>query len=101
MDYAKAIRIIRSARGLSQKELSELIGYTPAYISRIEKGTRIPSIDVLQRISDRLGIPMHLIMLLATTNSEKIPASSIEKFATDLLDLLLAPRHELNAKLKY
>ena len=44
------LRRLRSERGLSQRELSEP-GVSYAYISRIEAGTRQPSVRALRSLS--------------------------------------------------
>jgi transcriptional regulator with XRE-family HTH domain len=49
---------LREARlrvGLSQRELSEP-GVSYAYISRIEAGTRTPSVKVLRKLAPKLGV---------------------------------------------
>lgn len=45
----------REAVGLSQRELA-FPGCTPAYISRIERGERIPSLQVLRELARRCGM---------------------------------------------
>jgi transcriptional regulator with XRE-family HTH domain len=44
----------RKARGLSQKELAELVGTTQSAIARLESGGRPPRIDTLLRIANAL-----------------------------------------------
>ena len=46
----------RKEQNLTQKELSEITGITQADISRIENGTRNPSISMVQRLADGLGM---------------------------------------------
>ena len=48
----------RDQQGMNQAELAEKAGVTPAAISQIEKGTRIPTIPVLHRIADVLGVSL-------------------------------------------
>jgi tetratricopeptide (TPR) repeat protein len=48
------IREARQAAGLKQRELT-FDGCTPAYLSRVEAGQRIPSLQILTRLADRLG----------------------------------------------
>ena len=45
----------RQERGLSQRELAELVGTTQSAIARLERGGRPPRIDTLLRIADALG----------------------------------------------
>ena len=51
---AARLREARERTGLSQRALARGI-CTPAYISRLEKGERIPSLQLLRRLADRLG----------------------------------------------
>jgi transcriptional regulator with XRE-family HTH domain len=50
---------LRRARGsLSQRELAKHIGASAAYLSRIERGERVPSLQLLERIADALGVDL-------------------------------------------
>jgi transcriptional regulator with XRE-family HTH domain len=54
------LRRLRVERGLSQRQLStDRAGY--AYISRIEAGTRNPSVKVLRELADKLGVNAHYL----------------------------------------
>ncbi|HEX5172844.1 MAG TPA: helix-turn-helix transcriptional regulator [Gaiellaceae bacterium] len=44
----------RMAKGLSQRELAELVGTTQSAIARLERGGRPPRIDTLLNIADAL-----------------------------------------------
>jgi len=44
----------RAAKGLSQRELAELVGTTQSAIARLERGGRPPRIDTLLRIAEAL-----------------------------------------------
>ena len=45
----------RGAAGLSQRELS-FPGCSAAYISRIERGERVPSLQVMRELARRIGV---------------------------------------------
>ncbi len=49
------LRRVRLERGLSQRELAEP-GVSYAYISRIESGSRQPSVKALRKLARRLGV---------------------------------------------
>jgi tetratricopeptide (TPR) repeat protein len=51
---AGRLRDARRGAGLSQRALARDI-CTPAYVSRLEKGERIPSLQLLRRLASRLG----------------------------------------------
>lgn len=54
VEVGKRIHAAREAAGLSQRELS-FPGCSAAYISRIERGERIPSLQVMREIARRTG----------------------------------------------
>lgn len=51
MTMGKKIKLKRQELGLCQSELAELVGVNQPQISRIEKGLRNPSVDLLLKIS--------------------------------------------------
>ena len=50
----------RAAQNLTQKELAERTGINQADISKIENGTRNPSLNLLKRIADGLGMQLKI-----------------------------------------
>ena len=97
MDYGRAIRTCRVAFGLQQKELARLSGLTSSHLSLIEAGKRQPSTASIEKICDALGVPMHLLMLLAADPGDlnERPRSEVDKLARSLLDILVsAPEFE-------
>jgi tetratricopeptide (TPR) repeat protein len=54
-EVGKRLRAARKAAGLSQRQLS-FPGCSPAYISRIEAGERIPSLQLLRELGERTGV---------------------------------------------
>jgi transcriptional regulator with XRE-family HTH domain/retron-type reverse transcriptase len=89
MDYGKAIKIIRNSRGLSQKDLADRIRLAPSYISRIEAGERKPTIETLEKIAKKLGVPVYLIVLMSSnkTDLKGLPSDLINKLGENLLIL--------------
>ncbi len=60
MDIKRAILRARIDAGLTQTELSEKSGISQADISRLEKGTRNPSISLLKRLADAMDTTLHI-----------------------------------------
>lgn len=56
----RRLRRTREDAGLSQRELS-FTGCSAAYISRIEKGERIPSLQLIREFAVRLDVPERYI----------------------------------------
>ena len=59
-DIIQAMIDARNEQHLTQKELSERTGITQADISRIENGTRNPSLSMVKRIAEGLGMQLKL-----------------------------------------
>jgi transcriptional regulator with XRE-family HTH domain len=55
IDLGKAVRKRRIERGLKVYELARRVGINPVYITQIEKHGKLPSIPVMEAISDVLG----------------------------------------------
>lgn len=93
MDYGRAIRIVRSAFGLSQAQLAEQLSIGASQLSFIEGGKRAPSLKVLGEVSTVLGVPPHLLTLLAS-DPEDIEdpqqAPEIAEMASSLLRVLVS-----------
>ena len=51
-----ALRRLRVAQGLKQRELGALAGLPQVTISAIERGFRMPKIDTMLRITNALGL---------------------------------------------
>lgn len=50
-----AIKVMRKRKNMTQADLAELLGVTPAAISRYESGERIPDIVTAAKIATALG----------------------------------------------
>lgn len=59
-DIIQAMIDIRKSQNITQKELSERTGITQADISRIENGTRNPSLAMVKRLAEGLGMRLKL-----------------------------------------
>jgi transcriptional regulator with XRE-family HTH domain len=75
MNVIRALIDARISQGLTQKELSEKTGIAQAEISRLENGTRNPSIRLLQRLADG----MDMVLQVTFVPKEKEPASPAGK----------------------
>lgn len=93
MDYGRAIRIVRTAYGLTQAQLAERLSVGSSQLSLIEAGRRKPSLRVLDDVSNALGVPAHLLTLLASEPEDiddKGNAAEIAELAKALLKLLVS-----------
>lgn len=59
-DLSEAISTARVYRNMTQKELAERTGINQADVSKLEKGTRNPSIAILKRIAEGLDMDLNI-----------------------------------------
>ena len=71
MNVIKAMIDARLSQNLTQKELSERTGIAQTEISKLENGTRNPSIKLLQRLADGMG----MVLNVTFTPKETLPIS--------------------------
>ena len=60
MDVIRAIVDARTSQNLTQKELAERTGINQADISKLENGTRNPSVNLLKRLADGMGMTLRI-----------------------------------------
>lgn len=60
MNVIRAMIDARIAQNITQKELSERTGIAQAEISRLENGTRNPSIRLLQRLAEGMDMVLNV-----------------------------------------
>ena len=60
MAVIRALIDARISQNLTQKQLSERTGINQADISKLEKGTRNPSLNMLKRLADGLDMTLKL-----------------------------------------
>ena len=64
-DVGKAIRIVRTVKGLRLGELAKSAKISAPFLSLIERSERQPSLDVIRRIADALRLPSELLILMS------------------------------------
>ena len=60
MDIIKAIVDTRTSQNLTQKELAARTGINQADISKLENGTRNPTVNLLKRLADGMGMTLKI-----------------------------------------
>ena len=60
LDVIRAIVDARTSQNMTQKELAERSGINQADISKLENGTRNPSVNLLKRLADRMRIALKI-----------------------------------------
>ena len=60
MDIIRAMVRLRKEQQLTQADLSERTGINQGDISRLERGTRNPSLNMLKKLADGLGMQLRI-----------------------------------------
>ena len=60
MDVIRTVMNARIEQGLTQKELADRIGMNQADISKLENGTRNPSLRLLKKLASGLGMQLSI-----------------------------------------
>ena len=64
------IRALREQKGLSQGQIEKRTGLLRCYISRVENGHTVPSIDTVEKLARALEVPLYQIFW----DGEEMPA---------------------------
>ena len=69
MDVIRAMIDARTSQNITQKELSDRTGISQADISRLENGTRNPSLKLLKRLAAGMGMKLKIEFVPLQKNS--------------------------------
>ena len=56
--FSQRLRELRDRRGITLEILSNMVGFPNQTLSRWERGDRIPKIDVVSQLSEKLGVSL-------------------------------------------
>ena len=87
LDVAQAVRGIRHARGLSQRQLATRMEVPRTYISKIENGKAMPTLSSLERLASALEASIGDLLRGggATRREEALAAVLADPFLRELL----------------
>ena len=68
LNVIRAMIDARMSQNITQKELSERTGIAQAEISKLENGTRNPSIKLLQRLADGMDMVLNITFTPKSTS---------------------------------
>lgn len=64
MNVHNRIALFRTERGLSRKELAELVDVNPQTIGFLERGSYAPSVELALRLAGVFGVPVDALFSL-------------------------------------
>lgn len=78
LNYGERLRDIRTDRGFTQEEIAFRADITPSYYGQIERGTANPTISILNKICEVMGIRITDIFTESNTNLFNIDQTSTQ-----------------------
>src|ERR1035441_10246095 len=81
MDIGKRLSALRASKELSQGNIEKRTGLLRCYVSRVENGHTIPSIETLERWASALEVEVYQLFFEGEGKPEPVPVG-----ATDALD---------------
>ncbi|WP_304340946.1 helix-turn-helix domain-containing protein [Metaclostridioides mangenotii] len=84
----KRIKLLRTEKDVTQKELADFLGLTPKMISFYEKGERFPPHDIISKLSDYFNVTTDYLLCKTdkkNTSDEIDEEKDIEKAIDELL----------------
>ncbi len=80
------IKELRKRKGLSQEEVAEKAETSPNYVSRMERGTENPTLDMLIKISEALEVDMWELFDFKHQENAKALKEILRKIAGEIED---------------
>jgi transcriptional regulator with XRE-family HTH domain len=69
MVFSERLKRLREAQNLSQGDIQERTGLFRCYLSRLENGRTVPSIETLEKLARALDVPLHQLFI-----ADEVPA---------------------------
>ena len=70
------LRLVRSSRQLSVRELARRVGCSASLISQIERGVSVPSVGVLYSLATELGSSLDYLLFGSGAGPDGVPAAA-------------------------
>lgn len=78
MQIGERLRVLRERESLSQGDVEERTGLLRCYVSRVENGHTIPSLETLERLASALEMPLYELFFEAE-NPPSCPAPGAKR----------------------
>ena len=90
MSIGNAIKLCRSRKKYTQRDLAFRAELSPSYLSQLERDKRDPTLSTLKRLSNALEVPLTILLFLAGDNDDLqfIDAELSQRFSYILMKLM-------------
>lgn len=87
MTLGNAIKLIRTARGITQRDLASKLEISANYLSLIESDKREPSLAFLNRLAAEFRVPIAMLFMFQGEPIPGVESSDVDKLKELLLKL--------------
>jgi transcriptional regulator with XRE-family HTH domain len=70
MNIGTAIKSLRKAKGIGQKELAEKCGLSVNALSQIETNTSFPHKNTIENIANAIGVPVSYLLFFSISEND-------------------------------
>lgn len=96
-DFSVKLKALRKSKGYSQQALADKLGVTKSLISGYEQDLRLPSLDMLVKISREFGVSSDYLLSLDRQKTINVEALTDRQIA--IISDMVNEFAELNGKL--
>lgn len=75
----EAVKLVRQFHGLSLSDLADRLGVSKSYLSEVEHGHKKVTLDLLNRYSEVLDMPVSHLMLFAENAGASQPVERVRR----------------------
>lgn len=100
MSLGHVLKLIRTNRGMNQKQMADLLGISQNYLSLIESEKKQPSVDRISEMANSLKVSSDALIFAASDAPNELSAKDIKDYKrlqNNIISLLL---FELTGELK-
>lgn len=87
VDFGARLRLLRQAKDMTQKQLSDALSLTKSVISAYETDVRLPSYDILLRMSAIFGVTTDY--LLGASHKQLVDISGLSESDSQMVLMLI------------
>ena len=87
MTLGNAIKLIRTARNITQRQIAKQLDVSANYLSLIESDRRDPSLAFLNRLAGALKVPVAMLFVFQGEPIPGVPSSDLTKLREMLLQI--------------
>lgn len=95
VDFPDKLKQLRNSEGLTQEKLAQRLNITKSMISAYETGMRLPSLDIIIKLSNTFGVSSDYLLGI-----DKRHMIDITNLSERQIDLIMALIDEFTAKNK-